>query len=274
MYQESSLDPLTSVRAAPPRLFPGLQERLLPAFLHLYLWVPQSPHLLCQPAPHRAFAPLKVQELVTPQSQAWRALRGTTHAQEGERSKNSAYSVLLTIYLVLPLKLTVCTTFEPTGPHLVGRGDTRYNCNSTGSTKTSDYILEKDQINLSCQCYGCGNCCSEPSTPICLETTPTQLRPYVWPIYVGRAPAKTCGQLRDANLSKTVFLLLTKLPNRPPFPVSTVLQCTQFNTSTRYMPPSQLRAICSCPCTGACCPLWDANTTSCESGHRKNSTWL
>ena len=121
------LDPFTSVHAAPPHQFPGLQGRLLVTFLHLYLRVPQSPHLLCHPAPHHASVPLKGRELVTPPSQAWRALWGVPHMHRRERSKNSAYSVLLLTCLILPLKPTVCTPFEPTGPHLAGRGDTRHN---------------------------------------------------------------------------------------------------------------------------------------------------
>lgn len=94
----------------------------------------------------------------------------------------------------------VCTAFEITGPHLVWRGDTRYIYNSTSSTKQSDNVFER--VNLSCQCHGCRNSCSEHSTPICFETTPTQLRLYIWPIYIGKAPAKTYSQLRDANLTR------------------------------------------------------------------------
>lgn len=125
----------------------------------------------------------------------------------------------------------------------------------------------RDQVPLLCQYRSCRNCCSAHSTPICIETTSTQLRPHVWPIDMERAPAKTCNQLRHAN---------------------------QFRTSTSYVSPSQCRAICSCPCIrrvptqpamnqdiektlpGCSAQSWKATTSKCIKlgvGRGKQISW-
>lgn len=212
--------------------FPGLQGKLLLTFLHFYLWAPQSPHLLCQSAPHRAFAAPKVREHVTSQSQVWRALLGgTTHTWEGECSKSSAYSVLLTMF-DSPSETQFSQLRNPLAHICWGEEIPDTVTILQVLQKTSDYVLERPSSPLM----------SVPqlqellqwalSTYLPGHTPPTQLRPYVWPIYMGRAPTKTCSKLRDINLREAMFLLLTKLPNRPAFPVSAVLQHTQLKTRT------------------------------------------
>lgn len=161
---------------------------------------------------------------------------------------------------MLPLKLTVCTAFEPTVPPTYG-GEGRYQIQLQfyGSTKTSGYILQR--VHPSCQCHGCGNSCRERSTPICLQTTHTQVRPYVRPRYMGAAPAKTCSQLGDANPREAVLLLLTRLPNRP-LPSH---QSTQFKTSTSI----PVQGYLFLPLLQSLLPLPRFQQISCESGHRK-----
>lgn len=141
MYQESSWDPLSSVCAAPPHKFPGLQGRLFPTFLHLYLWVPQSPHLLCQSIPHHAFFPLNIWELATSQSHAWRALCRVSHMHRKESASKTQLFSLAAYIFDSPSEIQFAQLLNLLA-RIWWNGEILDSYNSTSFTKTSDYILE------------------------------------------------------------------------------------------------------------------------------------
>lgn len=78
--------------------------------------------------------------------------------------------------MMLPLKLTVCTSFDPTvTPTFGGDGRCQIQLPFYGSTKTNGYTLER--VHPSCQgCVG-----SERSAPVCLQKPHTQETPYYDP---------------------------------------------------------------------------------------------
>lgn len=222
--------------------------------------MPQSPYLLCHPSPHHTCSSESMRTCHSLVSSLESSLGSTKHAQEGEDSKNLCFfSLALCSWCSLWNLLFVQLLNPLSHPHLVGRGDPRYNYNSMVLQKQVVTYHREFILHVSATAVGIPAGSTQHLFAFRQHAHKWDLMydPDTWEQLL----LKTCSQLGDANPREAVLLLLTRLPNRP-LPSH---QSTQFKTSTSI----PVQGYLFLPLLQSLLPLPRFQQISCESGHRK-----